>query len=102
MGFNEYDLRQLLGIYLTLDDAKELFMECVKSGTEQGIIEDPYLFRHHSKQVLWKMHFVYLQSINYELMRRLKKNLKGICFAHSYVFNKPALSKINYDDANDT
>jgi len=72
IGINEYELRNILSSYLSLVDIKNLFMECVKEGFQNDILNKKE-FYHLSKDILWLNHYSFLQPINHQIINTIKK-----------------------------
>lgn len=87
VGLNEYELREIVASYLSLTEIKILFMEALKYSAIKGISSID--FHHRSKDLLWKTHYAFLQPINYQLLHKLRQQVKGFCFAHAHNFIQP-------------
>lgn len=59
------------------------------------------LFHHRSKELLWKMHYAFLQPINHQVLTNIRKQVKGFCFAHAHHFIQPATPSINFRGVRD-
>jgi hypothetical protein len=62
-------------------------MEALKYSAKKGISDIE--FHHRSKEVLWKMHYSFLQPINYQLLQKIRQEIKGYTFAHAHNFIAP-------------
>jgi hypothetical protein len=58
-------------------------------------------FHHMNKEILWKMHYSFLQPINYQLLNKLREQIKGYSFAHAYNFIQPDNPAIKFKDLKD-
>jgi hypothetical protein len=59
------------------------------------------MFRFRAKEYLWKMHYQYLQPINYQQLTMFKKKVKGYYFVHPYSFLRPETPTINFEELKD-
>jgi hypothetical protein len=69
-------------------------MESLKYSAIKGI--NDITFHQRSKNLLWKMHYTFLQPINYQLIHKIRQQVKGFCFAHNYNFIQPDNPSINF------
>ncbi len=77
-----------------------MFMESLKYSANIKNLSN-LTFYNKSKELLWKMHYDFLQPINYQLIHKLRQELKGYCFAHPYHFIRPENQSINFKDLKD-
>lgn len=54
------------------------------------------MFHQKSKEMLWKMHYSFLQPISYQSIHNMRQKIKGYFFANPFDFIKPDVPSINF------